>query len=58
MQYNINVVNTSTEIFTRITVTINYVAMAHFFEAIYHGIFKYLLVVGSKNIELFGLISI
>ncbi len=39
------------------TATINPVVMAHIFEAICCGIFKYLLVAGSKDEWLFGPIS-
>lgn len=57
IKYKNNGVNNSTEAFARITATINPVAIACFFEATCHGIFKHLLAVNSNNGGLFGLVS-
>ncbi len=57
MQYKLNSANTSAEAFIRITIIINLVAMAFFFETICHGSFEHLLATGSKDEGLLDLIS-
>lgn len=57
MQYKFNGANTFVEAFAKMIATMNPVALDHFFEAMCHGIFEYLLAASSKNRELFSLIS-
>lgn len=57
MRYKNNGVNNFAEAFARMIATINYVAIACFFEAICRGIFKHLLAGDSKNGGLLGLVS-
>ena len=57
MQYEFNGANTSAEAFARMTTTMNFVAMARFFEATYCGIFEHLLAAGSKDRRFFDFIS-
>lgn len=57
MQYEYNGINNSAEAFTRMTITINLIAMACFFEVICCSIFEYLLTAGSKDGGFLGLIS-
>ncbi len=57
IRYKLNGVNTSEEVFARMTAIMNPVAAAYFFEAMCRSIFEHLLAAGSKNGGLLSPIS-
>lgn len=57
MQYQVNDTDTFPKVFTKMTATINPVAVTRFFIATCHSIFEYLLAIGFKNMELFSSVS-
>lgn len=57
IQYNYNDVNNSAKACAKIIAIINFVALAHFFKAIYFSILKYLLTASSKNEGLLDVVS-
>lgn len=57
MQYKVNSTNTFTEVFAKIIVIINYIAIVYFFDTMCYNILEYLLTTSFKNKELFSLDS-
>lgn len=57
MEYKLNGVNIFGATFVRMRVTMNWVDVARFFEAIYRGILEHLLATGFKDWGFFSYIS-
>lgn len=52
-----NSINIFIEIFTKIIITINLVAITRFLKIIYHDIFEHLFTISFKKRELFSSVS-